>query len=637
VSEHEPFTRGSLRDSGRRLLRALARRPGLRAALVLALPAVLVVISDMALRGGRVVDFPVKYFGSYAAAFVESGVLWGLLLYVASARRGKLRWVAGGVFVALATFAVGTQLYFYQQYSTYLNLDATLFGTSVAESVFGQLSADGAHFLGSVTPPLVVATSLVWLGRKLVRTPRKRAALLSLLTPAAVIGALLIPCSYRSVQGSTPDVIYFHAMGGLIKQLTGIEERRDIRPKRRTPPVLAEVTARPERPRNVIFVLTESVRADAACSSRVERCPAAPFTNHAFPERIGLRQMRANSTTTAIQLATAWSGLPPNAGREPLHRAPLLFDYAHAAGWDTAYWTSHHMMFANSRLFVQDLPTTFQCGATHLDPLADIDLGADDYLLTDRVKEEMPQLREPFFAVVHYGNTHVPYLVDEATAPFAPHSPSKAPEDNEAYRNRYLNAVHRQDRTIADLLEWVRSQPWGARTVVVYTSDHGEQFREHGQLGHTGSLFDVELLVPAWVDAPDGTLSETEREALTSYAETPVFHTDLAVTILDLMGLWHADAWAEHQRAMEGRSLLEPGQGDVTRVLTNCSGVWGCAFENYGVMRGFRKLHAREWDPDWLCYDLRTDPEERSPLAAEQCRDLRRVADETFGHLPGKG
>ncbi|HHH27432.1 MAG TPA: hypothetical protein ENK57_03650, partial [Polyangiaceae bacterium] len=309
-----------------------------------------------------------------------------------------------------------------------------------------------------------------------------------------------------------------------------------------------------------------------------------------------------------------------------------------AAGWDTAYWTSHHMMFANSRLFVQDLPTTFQCGATHLDPLADIDLGADDRLLTERAKEQLPQLGEPFFAVVHYGNTHVPYLVDEATAPFAPHSPSKAPEDNEAYRNRYLNAVHRQDRTIADLLSWVRAQPWGRHTVIVYTSDHGEQFREHGQLGHTGSLFDVELLVPMWIDAPEGTLTEEERGALSGYAEAPLLHTDLTATLLDLMGLWNVSEWAEHQAAIEGRSLLEPGHdGEVTRVLTNCSGVWGCAFENYGVMRGFRKLHAREWDPDWLCYDVRADPDERAPLPAEQCLDLRRVADETFGHLPGKG
>ena len=52
---------------------------------------------------------------------------------------------------------------------------------------------------------------------------------------------------------------------------------------------------------------------------------------------------------TSFELAVLWSGLEPNAGREALHAAPVLFDFAHAAGLGTAYWTSHHMMFANSR------------------------------------------------------------------------------------------------------------------------------------------------------------------------------------------------------------------------------------------------------------------------------------------------
>ena len=33
----------------------------------------------------------------------------------------------------------------------------------------------------------------------------------------------------------------------------------------------------------------------------------------------------------------------------------------------------------------------------------------------------------------------------------------------------------------------------------------------------------------------------------------------------------------------------------------------------------------------------KADPAERAPLPAEDCLDLRRVADETFGDLPGKG
>jgi arylsulfatase A-like enzyme len=623
-------TKGDRPERRRRLLRAIARLRRERAALVLALPAALVVGVDLTLRGQRLLDLPAKYFGSYLVAVAESAVVWGLLLACASARRGALRWVASGLFVTLATLVVGTQLYFYDAYSTYLNLDATLFGTSMADSLFGQLSADGANFVLAVLPPMAVAAVLVWLGRRMVRTRARTVRRAALLIPAVLAGALAIPCSYRAVQGSTPDVIYFHAIGGLIKQLTGFDERAHVRPKRRAPDRLPALA--PRNGRNVLLVITESVRRDVACPSHRDDCPAMPFSNLAAPERVGLHQMRSSSSTTAIQMAVLWSGLPPTAGREPLHRAPLLFEYAHAAGYETAYWSSHHMLFANSRLYVQDLPTRFQCGATHLDPLADVDVGADDRLLSSRVIEELPQLREPFFAVVHYANTHVPYLVDEDDAPFSPHRKSKAESDNELYKNHYKNAVYRQDRAVGELLDSLRVLPSFERTVVVYTSDHGEQFREHGQLGHTGSVFDVEIHVPAWID---GALGAEERSALAGYAHAPTFHTDLTPTILDLMGLWDAPELERFREAMAGSSLLRPGRPERTMALTNCSGVWGCAFENWGVMRGFKKVLAREWERSWLCYDVARDPAELSPLPLGECGSLVTEAQKIHGRLPG--
>ncbi len=619
-----------------RWLRELGRRRTQRVVLVLALPALLVVLTDVAMRGGRLLDLPFRYFGSYGVAVVESAVLWGTLLACASARRGWFRWVAAGLFVVLATAAVGCQLYFHDQYATYLNLDATLFGASMGDSLAGQLTADGRHFLMSSLPPLVVSILLVWLGRRLVRTRRTTASWAAMAVPVVVAGVLFIPCSYRSIQGSTPDVIYFHAIGGLLKRASGVDEAEHVRPKRRTPPKLVPLAAKPAVPRNVLFVLTEAIRADLSCPAHQARCPVMPFTNEAAPNRMGLFELRSMASATAIELAVLWTGLAPDAGREPLHQAPSLFDYAHAAGWETAYWSSHHQLFANTWLYVQDLPCRFLAGATTIDPTADVDLGADDELLTERVKAELVQLREPFFAMAHYANTHVPYLIDERDAPFEPYLESKAPADNEAYRNYYKNAVYRQDRTVGDLVRFVRRLPLSERTIIIYTSDHGEQFREHDQLGHTGSVFDVEIHVPGWIDAPPGTLSDPERAALQSYARAPTFHTDLAPTMLDMMGLWQLAELADHQGAMVGGSLLRPGRPDQVLSLTNCSGVWGCAFENWGVMQGWRKLHAREWDRDWLCYDVQQDRQEQNPLPLESCADLVDEAVRRFKGLPGR-
>ncbi|MDI1481676.1 sulfatase-like hydrolase/transferase [Polyangium sp. y55x31] len=621
-------------------LRRLARARRCIAWLVLLAPVVLVLAVDIGIRGGRLLDLRGKHVASYAGALVESAVLWGLLLYSASSRRGAVRWISASLFILLATVTLGVQIYFQRCYSTYVNLDALLFATSFSESVVGHLRADGGNLVSAITPPLVCAAALVVAARRFVRPRQTRSGRAArILAPLAIVFGFVIPCSYRTVQASTPDVIYLHAMGGVIKQITGLRPPEHVRPGLRTKPVLPRATAVPSGARvtrpNVLFVITESVRADAHCTAPTDDCPFSPATNAAARKRFPLLQMRSNASTTAISLAVLWSGLPPTASREDLHGYPLLFDYANAAGYDTAYWTSHHMMFANSRLYVQDLPTSHQTGATDLDPLADMDLGARDELLTERIRKDIREMREPFFAVAHYGNTHIPYRIDPEHAPFQPAQDSKAPEDNEAYRNYYLDAVHLQDRTIGEMLRFVREQPFGERTIVVFTSDHGESFREHGQLGHTGAVLDEEIHVPAWIDAPEGTLTEVEAAALASHRESILFHTDLTPTILDMLGLEREAGFSRWYGAMIGKSLLGPIERTEPVPLTNCSGVWGCAFRNWGMMRGNLKLEAREWDTAWHCYDVLADPKELRDLGAAACGDMAARAEALHGGLPG--
>lgn len=623
-----------------RRLRTLARLRKSFSWAVLFAPVLLVLLVDIGIRGSRLLNLRGKYIGSYLGAILESGLLWGLLLYSASARRGPMRWITATLFVALITVTLGCQIYFQRVYSTYVNLDALLFATTFSESMFGHLRADGLNFFSAVGPPLAFAIAFVWLGRRIVR-PRQttQGRILRGLAPFAVVAGLTIPCSYRTVQASTPDVIYLHAMGGVVKQITGITPPAHVRPGVRTPPKLPKVTPKSsgspiDRP-NVLFIITESVRADAHCSAPTADCAISPVTNAALPNRMPLLQMRANDSTTAISLAVLWSGLPPTASRQDLHGYPLLFDYANAAGYDTAYWTSHHMMFANSRLYVQDLPTSHQTGATELDPLADIDLGARDDLLTARIRQDFSSMREPFFAVAHYGNTHIPYRIDKNDAPFQPAKDSKSPEDNEAYRNYFLNAVYLQDKTIGEMIKFVRSQPFGARTIIIFTSDHGEAFREHGQLGHTSSILEEEVHVPGWIDAPAGTLTDAERQALEAHRSSLVFHVDLTPTILDLLGLENEPAFAPYTKAMVGRSLLRPIERSEPLALTNCAGVWGCAFRNWGLMSGSKKLEAREWDVAWHCFDVLADPKEEHDLGANACGDLASRAEALHGGLPG--
>jgi hypothetical protein len=72
----------------------------------------LAVGTDVARRGGRLLDLDWLYRATYLGAAVESLLLWSVLLYAASRRRGAPRWVAAVLFVVAATFAFGGQQYF---------------------------------------------------------------------------------------------------------------------------------------------------------------------------------------------------------------------------------------------------------------------------------------------------------------------------------------------------------------------------------------------------------------------------------------------------------------------------------------------------------------------------------------------
>jgi arylsulfatase A-like enzyme len=597
------------------------------------LPAVLILASDLTRRWQRLSGWTAGDALRYAVAMLESATLWGGLLLLASRRRGSQRWFAALAFVLIGAIALGSERYFYDQFETYLNADAALFGAAFPASLRGQVAADVSGLLTAIAAPLVYCVAITAAGRKWMRPPQRSLRFGKWAIAAGVISLAIVPCSFRTVQAAPPDVIFLHAMGRVVQTLA-VGKTAHVEPGIRRPPYLPAVTPLPGPARNVLLVLTESVRFDAVCTAPVQECARSPFTNRAAPERIPFLQMRSNSSTTAISFGVLLSGLGPTETRSSIHDAPLLFDYAHAAGYDTAYWTSQHMMFAHSDEFVRDLPVSRRCGATDLDPEADIDMGASDHLLTLRARSELPLLREPWFAVVHYSSTHFPYRVVEGEEPFQPASSSKAPGDNAELQNHYQNAVYAQDRTIADLLDALRSTDAGRRTVVVFTSDHGEAFREHGQLGHTGAVLDEEIHVPAWIDAPPGTLTAEERTHLTARAAGASWHTDLAPTTLDLLRLRAAPELSRFQGRMLGTSLLQPGSAQSAVPLTNCSELWGCAFRNWGLMRGTLKLEAREWDFEWHCWDVAADPFERHDLGVRACGDLPNIAQRLLGGLP---
>lgn len=620
-------------------LRLLSRwRRRLRVPLVL-LPVASVLLFDFWQRGQeRFVRFEAADFQSYAGAALLSACLWCLLLVAASRARGGLRWIYVAAFLFFLTASLGGQAYFFQQNNAYMNFGVARFATQFSESVVNQLREDFRNYASFMIPAGLYSAGLFAFVRRWLRPGRRAALLAQLLAPVFLYLALTLPQEHARRQPCTPDLLYTEAIGETLRLAFGWSKNsgRD-RPRLRESRELPRLEARPTRPRNVVFVISESVRKDATCNAYEAGCKQTAATNELFPHRYAFEQMRALDSCTAISMAVLWSGLGPHEDRESLHSWPLLFDYARQAGYFTAYWTSQNLMFGNMRLWVKNLGVDDTFSALDVDPESHIDLGVAERLFAAHAESRVPKLKEPYFLTIQLSNGHYPYLVEEdGPQPFQPSTTNKAPSKNQEFFNHYQNAIHQEDVHLARVLRAIRRAPGGERTVIIYTSDHGEAFREHGQMGHTFSLHDEEVHVPAWIDAPEGTLSIEEREALEAKRDAFTFHPDLTATVLDLLGVWQAPPVASLQSRILGRSLLRQEFPERSFPMTNCAAVWSCAFENWGYMRGPMKLAARAWDFSYHCYDVSEDPLELTNLKAPACGDLESQAEATFGRLPGK-
>jgi hypothetical protein len=595
-------------------------------------PGLAVAGLDFALRGRLLREFTREAAIAYEECFAPALIAWGALIVASARRRGWTRWMGRVLLASLALFSVGTQVQTWARYASYLNWRTALMGNSLLPFLGQQLWGDRLRTLAILLAPVVVALGIAVAMRKLA-PPRRRASILALPVAILALGAAVVwgKADAGWDSGTSPDVLWLAACGALAKSKRTHEDVMvELRwlPDTRSPEALPALAPHPARARNVLLLVDESVRGEDICSSRGDDCPRNPFTNALLPDRYGLEQMRALDSTTALSMVAMLSGQSPSDPRARLLSAPLLPEYAHAAGADAAYWTSQNLLYANAGRFLDGLPLqAFVCG-TEIAPYADYLDGADDGALLDRVLDDLPRLRPPYFAVAQLANTHFPYKVDVHDLPFSSTHDWRTMDAFGRTRIRYWDALHRQDKLIAHFLSMLRARPGAESTVVVFLSDHGEQIGEHGQTGHTWNLYDDEIHVPMWIDAPAGTLSDDEAARLRALRDVPLTELDVAPTLLDLLGVWDDPAVAPLRARMSGVSLLRGAPPpDRAVAMTNCSQLFSCSSRNWGAMRGTRKLLASEQDREWHCFDLADDPYESIDLGPESCEDIRSLAE----------
>jgi arylsulfatase A-like enzyme len=170
------------------------------------------------------------------------------------------------------------------------------------------------------------------------------------------------------------------------------------------------------------------------------------------------------------------------------------------------------------------------------------------------------------------------------------------PQDMEVTRDLYLAEVASLDQVMRELVDGLTSRGVLRNAVVVLTADHGEEFYEHGSVGHGYDLFDETLQVPLLILAPGRTPAVVE-ETVSLLAVAP--------TILDLLGL-------PPEPRFEGRALAGPSGSTpaYAELLSTARGQE--PVQDRAVVDGARKLVTTPAGGEQF-YDLARDPGEHDP------------------------
>ena len=242
----------------------------------------------------------------------------------------------------------------------------------------------------------------------------------------------------------------------------------------------------------------------------------------------------------------------------------------------------------------------------------------------------------PVFLFVHTFRMHMPYrvgaeedrgvlreLVAELRAGCAEYGgDGSIPRDQAARRleQLYRSSALSLDEQFGAWWDALRSRAGAPPAFLVFTSDHGEAFFEHDDIGHGGTPWEEKTRIPLFVHGP-GVASGTIEQAASL--------VDLPATFCALAGLagdptWEGEDLLTPRRPRTSYSFVRIGEHSMVALVEGTRKIYGEADE--------RRLAAGEIR---AAIDLARDPHERENLAASEAwpADLARARSAIIARL----
>lgn len=379
------------------------------------------------------------------------------------------------------------------------------------------------------------------------------------------------------------------------------------------------------RPRNVILYLVDTLRADHLGCYGYGR-PVSPRIDAFARQGVLFRHTVAHSSWTRPTTATLLTGLLPRTHGVYGHRDALaqeavtLAESLRERGYRTAGIITNPQVARNFGLDqgFETYNMLYRKGRA----ATDVNVAAAEWL------KSVEGSGAPFFLYLHTMEPHAPYAPPPVFRKrFAP-----GVEDERLTRLQFVEQLERNqvpvtpelrrdlidlydaeiaanDAAFGALLDLLAQRALLEETVIVFVSDHGEEFFDHGSWQHGKTLYTEMLDIPLIVRAPGMAAGKVvKRQAQ---------QVDLVPTVLDLLGLSVPDA-------LEGRSLVPWMTGEGEPATDPAEEVAFSWLEERGLQS------AAVTTPEWrlisrrfpmsrnLLFNRLSDPGELHDLASEK-------------------
>ena len=408
-----------------------------------------------------------------------------------------------------------------------------------------------------------------------------------------------------------------------------------------------------DTPSNVVFILIDALRADRLEAER-NGVPVTPylaqlaresrhFTHAVTPCSWTRPAMASLFTAQYVDTHRVYYSIKDEKPDDPNPKSDKLADgwvtmaeYLERHGYDSfAIQTNANLIPATG--FAQGYPA----GQYLFRP----EFEASD--VTATALERLPKLKQPFFLYTHYMDPHVPYAPPEryrtlfGPAPpltetdqtifanfmdfymdrvnlvtgriDAPEMPMLSSAGKETMLALYDGEARFADDEVGRLIEGIRKKY--PNTLIIVCADHGEEFLEHGGMGHGTSLFEEQLRIPFLIHGP---------RVAAERIDTTVSAIGLLPTVADYLGLPRDPCW-------QGRGLL--GSLEPTPAFSRTLGPWRMLHvDAESVVEGHWKLILDNTKAAKGLYNLQNDPGERTNLAAQEPERTKRLMSRLVAH-----